>query len=101
MFDFFKRSNTEAEVLADIAEGYTPSTQEVKTRQDALSIPAVATSIDWIAGTIASLPIRMYKATESGFQEVYDDYRLNLVSYCTFAFAKLILKSSFVENLKL
>lgn len=80
MFEFFKRSNTEAEVLADIAEGYVPSENAPKTRQDALSIPAVSTSIDWIAGTIASLPIRMYKSTESGFQEVYDDYRLNLVN---------------------
>lgn len=78
--NFFKRDNTEAEVLADIAEGYAPTSDKPRTRQDALSIPAVATSIDWISGTIASLPIRMYKATESGFREVYDDYRLNLVN---------------------
>lgn len=78
--NFFKRDNTEAEVLADIAEGYAPTSDKPRTRQDALSIPAVATSIDWISGTIASLPIRMYKATESGYQEVYDDYRLNLVN---------------------
>lgn len=82
MFEnFFKRSsNTEEEVLADIAEGYAPTSDKPRTRQDALSIPSVATSIDWVAGTISSLPIRMYKATESGFQEVYDDYRLNLVN---------------------
>lgn len=82
MFEnFFKRSSsTEEEVLADIAEGYAPTSDKPRTRQDALSIPSVATSIDWVAGTISSLPIRMYKATESGFQEVYDDYRLNLVN---------------------
>lgn len=79
MFDWFKRSN-DAEILADIAEGYAPSATATKTRQDALSIPAVATSVDWIAGAIASLPIRMYKATESGYQEVFDDYRLPLVN---------------------
>ena len=78
--NFFKRDNTEAEVLADIAEGYAPTSDKPRTRQDALSIPAVATSIDWISGTIAGLPIRMYKATESGYQEVYNDYRLNLVN---------------------
>lgn len=78
--NFFKRDNTEAEILADIAEGYAPTSDKPRTRQDALSIPAVATSIDWISGTIASLPIRMYKATKSGYQEVYDDYRLNLVN---------------------
>lgn len=79
MFDWFKRSN-DAEILADIAEGYAPSNTATKTRQDALSIPAVATSVDWIAGAIASLPIRMYKATDSGYQEVFDDYRLPLVN---------------------
>lgn len=79
MFDWFKRSN-DAEILADIAEGYAPSSTATKTRQDALSIPAVATAVDWIAGAIASLPIRMYKATESGYQEVFDDYRLPLVN---------------------
>lgn len=79
MFDWFKRSS-DAEILADIAEGYAPSNTATKTRQDALSIPAVATSVDWIAGAIASLPIRMYKATESGYQEVFDDYRLPLVN---------------------
>ncbi len=79
MFDWFKRSN-DAEILADIAEGYAPISTATKTRQDALSIPAVATAVDWIAGAIASLPIRMYKATESGYQEVFDDYRLPLVN---------------------
>lgn len=79
MFNWFKRSN-DAEILADIAEGYAPSSTATKTRQDALSIPAVATAVDWIAGAIASLPIRMYKATESGYQEVFDDYRLPLVN---------------------
>ena len=79
MFDWFKRSN-DAEILADIAEGYAPSNTATKTRQDALSIPAVATAVDWIAGAIASLPIRMYKATESGYQEVFNDYRLPLVN---------------------
>lgn len=79
VFDWFKRSN-DAEILADIAEGYAPSSTATKTRQDALSIPAVATAVDWIAGAIASLPIRMYKATESGYQEVFDDYRLPLVN---------------------
>ena len=79
MFDWFTRSS-EGEILADIAEGYAPNNTATKTRQDALSIPAVATSVDWIAGAIASLPIRMYKATDSGYQEVFDDYRLPLVN---------------------
>lgn len=79
MFNWFKRSN-DAEILADIAEGYAPSNTATKTRQDALSIPAVAVAVDWISSTIASLPIRMYKSTPSGYQEVFDDYRLPLVN---------------------
>lgn len=78
--NFFKRDNTEAEVLADIAEGYAPTSDKPRTRQDALSIPAVCSAVEWISGTIASLPVKMYKATESGYQEVYDDYRLNMVN---------------------
>lgn len=82
MFDWFKSESraTDAEVLADIAEGYTPSTTTAKTRADALSIPSVATAVDWIAGVISSLPIRMYKKTDSGYQELYDDYRLPLLN---------------------
>lgn len=82
MFDWFKKESraTEAEVLADIAEGFTPSTTTAKTRADALSIPAVASAVDWISGVIASLPIRMYKKTDSGYQEVFNDYRIDLVN---------------------
>lgn len=82
MFDWFKSESraTDAEVLADIAEGYIPSTTTAKTRADALSIPSVATAVDWIAGVISSLPIRMYKKTDSGYQELYDDYRLPLLN---------------------
>lgn len=82
MFDWFTKESraTEAEVLADIAEGFTPSTTTAKTRADALSIPAVATAVDWISGAISGLPIRMYKKTDSGYQEVFDDYRIDLVN---------------------
>lgn len=82
MFDWLKKESraTEAEVLADIAEGFTPSTTTAKTRADALSIPAVATAVDWISGAISGLPIRMYKKTDSGYQEIFDDYRIDLVN---------------------
>lgn len=82
MFDWFKNESraTEAEVLADIAEGFTPTLGTAKTRADALSIPAVATAVDWISGAISGLPIRMYKKTDSGYQEIFDDYRIDLVN---------------------
>lgn len=82
MFDWFKSESraTDAEVLADIAEGFTPSTTTTKTRADALSIPAVATAVDWISGAISGLPIRLYSKTDTGYQEVFDDYRIELVN---------------------
>ena len=82
MFDWFKSETraTDAEILADVADGLVPLTDKAKTRADALSIPAVATSVDWISGAISGLPIRMYKKTDSGYQEVFDDYRIDLVN---------------------
>ena len=45
-----------------------------------MSIPVVTKSVAWIAGAIAALPIKMYHKTDSGYQEVYDDYRLPLLN---------------------
>lgn len=84
MFDWFKTEKrlSDNEIIADIAEGIAPGTaSNIINRQQALSIPAVAKAVDWISSTIAGLPIKMYRKTDSGFVEVYDDYRLNLVNY--------------------
>lgn len=82
MFDWFKTESraTEGEILADICDGFNPKSNSTKTRADALSIPAVATAVDWISGAISGLPIRMYRKTDTGYQEVFDDYRLDLVN---------------------
>lgn len=80
MFNWFKKeTRNDNEVLADVAEGLIQSSSTV-TRQQAMSIPVVAKSVAWIAGAIAALPIKMYHKTDSGYQEVYDDYRLPLLN---------------------
>lgn len=80
MFNWFKKEQrNDNEVLADVAEGLIQSSSAV-TRQQAMSIPVVAKSVTWIAGAIAALPIKMYHKTDSGYQEVYDDYRLPLLN---------------------
>lgn len=80
MFNWFKKeARNDNEVLADVAEGLIQSSSTV-TRQQAMSIPVVAKSVAWIAGAIAALPIKMYHKTDSGYQEVYDDYRLPLLN---------------------
>lgn len=81
MFNWFtkKEQRNDNEVLADVAEGLIQSGSTV-TRQQAMSIPVVTKSVAWIAGAIAALPIKMYHKTDSGYQEVYDDYRLPLLN---------------------
>lgn len=81
MFNWFRKNEqrNDNEVLADVAEGLIQSGSTV-TRQQAMSIPVVTKSVAWIAGAIAALPIKMYHKTDSGYQEVYDDYRLPLLN---------------------
>lgn len=82
MFNWLKKKETRSddEVLADFISGLSPLSGKVVTKKEALSIPVVAQSVNWIASVISALPIKMYKKTEKGFIEVYDDYRLPLLN---------------------
>lgn len=81
MFNWFRKNEqrNDNEVLADVAEGIIQSGTTI-TRQQAMSIPVVTKSVAWIASAIAALPIKMYTKTDSGYQEVYNDYRLPLLN---------------------
>lgn len=80
MFNWFrKEERDDNEVIADIAEGLIKSGTTV-TRQQAMSIPAVAQATNWIASAVAGLPIKMYRKTDKGYVEIYDDYRLPLLN---------------------
>lgn len=80
IFNWFKKEERNDDTLiADVAEGLIKSGSTV-TRQQAMSIPVVTKSVNWIASVIASLPIKMYEKTKSGYQEIYDDYRLPLLN---------------------
>nr|DAR57683.1 MAG TPA: portal protein [Caudoviricetes sp.] len=80
MFNWFKKEQrNDNEVIADVAEGLIKPSNTV-TKQQAMSIPVVTKSVNWIASAIAALPIKMYKLTDSGYQEVYNDYRLPLLN---------------------
>lgn len=83
MFNFFKKEkrSTENDVIADVLNGLTPLTNgKTITKQQAMSIPVVTKSVNWIASAISGLPIKMYKRTDKGYVEVYDDYRLPLLN---------------------
>lgn len=81
MFNWFrkKEQRNDNEVIADVCDGLIQSGTTI-TRQQAMSIPVVTKSVAWIASAIAALPIKMYTKTDSGYQEVYDDYRLPLLN---------------------
>lgn len=56
---------------------------ETITKEEALSIPAVASAVDTIAGTIASIPIKFYQRTEVNGKRKVDeikDQRCNLIN---------------------
>ena len=82
MFNWLKKKETRSddEVLADFISGLSPLSGKVVSKKDALSIPVVAQSVNWISSVVASLPIKMYRKTEKGYIEVYDDYRLPLLN---------------------
>lgn len=83
MFNFFKKEkrSTENDVIADVLNGLSPLVNgKTITKQQAMSIPVVTKSVNWIASAISGLPIKMYKRTDKGYVEVYDDYRLALLN---------------------
>lgn len=50
------------------------------TREEALSIPAIASGVQMIANVIAGLPIRLYRAVNKHVEEVDSDIRLRLLN---------------------
>lgn len=75
---FREKRYTEAEV-ASILSGQPIISSRI-SRAQALNIPAVGTAINFIAGTVASLPVRLYKHEADRVEEVSDDYRLKLLN---------------------
>lgn len=87
---FGKKTN---KVRADTADSYEPMTDDMLlsailgqkkiTREEAKKIPTVTACLDFIAGTLDSLPIRLYQKTEQGIEIVKDDVRVNLLNQDT------------------
>lgn len=50
------------------------------TRQQALSVPAVASALFLISGIIAGIPVRMYKREGNTIAEILDDERIKLLN---------------------
>lgn len=53
---------------------------KVGTEDSALEIPAVAASVSFLSGIIATLPVKLYRHRGKNTQEVTKDYRLALLN---------------------
>ncbi|ORT99656.1 Phage portal protein [Anaerovibrio sp. JC8] len=73
-----EQRNEEAQALSDVLLGRASS--EAMTKEKALNIPAVSASIEFIAGTVSGLPVKLYENQGGNVQEVTDDYRLKLLN---------------------
>ena len=54
--------------------------EEVITREKALTLPVVAGAVDFISGTIASMPVKLYKEKQGRVEELRDDIRVKLLN---------------------
>ena len=82
-FDIFRKRDTEVDdktvddvLLKAILNG------EAIRREDALTLPAVSGAVDFISGTIASMPIKLYKYKKGKVEEV-DDPRVTMLNVDT------------------
>ena len=88
LFDIFKK-----EEKRDTTTNDTPTTpmvndvllqallnSEAVTREQAMTIPAVAGAVDFISNTIACMPIKLYKYKSGRVEEVEGDTRVGLLN---------------------
>ena len=83
-FDWWKTENRAQEQVVTTAQMDTALRSALGGSQitvsSVLNIPAVSGSVSFIAGTVASLPIRLYRTEGGRSEEVTDDYRLRLLN---------------------
>lgn len=83
-FDRFKKRDTSVDantvndvLLQAILNG------EAISREDAMTLPAVSGAVDFISGTIASMPVKLYKYKKGHIEEVDDDPRVKMLNVDT------------------
>ena len=74
-----RSTDTAASDFEAVLTGKSYATATI-SKKDALNIPAVATAVDFIASTIASLPVKLYKRENGSVNEVENDYRLKFLN---------------------
>lgn len=82
--DFFKKRDTQvdASTVNDVLLRAILSGDEIK-RKDALTLPAVSGAVDFISGTIASMPVKLYKYKKGKVEEQDTDTRVKMLNVDT------------------
>lgn len=75
----FKREKRSLENPAETPEGLADlllsGTDMQASREEALTLPAVAACLQFITGAVSGMPVRMYRKMENGGKEEIDDYK--------------------------
>jgi HK97 family phage portal protein len=99
-FDVFRKRDTEVDFndVDDVLLRAILSGDAIK-REDALTLPAVSGAVDFISGTIASMPVKLYKYKKGKVEEQENDTRVTLLNCDTGdALDAYQLKKAMVED---
>lgn len=80
-FDFFrKRSEEKVQPPVDDVLLQALMSHQTISREDALTLPAVSGSVDFIGNMIASMPVKLYKYKRGSVEEQENDPRIKLLN---------------------
>ena len=81
LFDLFKTRDREVDVntVDDVLLRAILNGEAIK-REDAMTLPAVSGAVDFIAGTIASMPVKLYKSKDGKVEEQRKDPRVKMLN---------------------
>lgn len=99
-FDVFRKRDTEVDFndVDDVLLSAILRGDSIK-REEALTLPAVSGAVDFISGTIASMPVKLYKYKKGKVEEQENDVRVTLLNCDTGdALDAYQLKKAMVED---
>lgn len=76
----FKKRDTSQEPIVDDVLLQALINGETITREKAMTLPAVNGAVDFIANSIASMPIKLYKAKDGKVEELSKDERVKMLN---------------------
>lgn len=81
-FDFMRKRETEPTVTPPVDDVLLKAlmNNETITREKALMLPAVSGAVDFIANSVACMPVKLYKYKQGKVEEQEDDPRVKLLN---------------------